>query len=167
MIEKLQSLTKVQKWIWFAAGLIGSVICQLLFSPTNNLMMDTGYDILDLEFAWNAETLNPILSAWDPFIDDVITFMIVDMFFPIAYFLVLSGWALLINHQNKCLKVVMTASALASLSDYVENAFTFIVLNNPNYPAIAPFLISLFATIKFLLILFVILRNFGRMIFKK
>ncbi|MHA2249677.1 MAG: hypothetical protein ACXAD7_04905 [Candidatus Kariarchaeaceae archaeon] len=167
-ISKITSFTKTQKLIWFLVGIIGSVICQLLFLPINSIMDDTGYDILDLEFAWNASTLDPILDAWAPIMDDVKRFMVIDMFFPIFYFLALNGWSLLIKHEGKCFRVVTTAALLASVFDYIENVFTFVVLYNPdNYVFFAPFAISLFATLKFLFIIFVILRNLIKMIFKQ
>ncbi|MHA2170006.1 MAG: hypothetical protein ACXAB7_08945 [Candidatus Kariarchaeaceae archaeon] len=168
LIAKITSFSKTQKLVWFFVGIIGSVICQLLFSPINSLMDDTGYNILDLEFAWNARTLDPILVAWEPIMDDVKIFMVIDMFFPIFYFLALNGWSLLINHEGKSLRVVTIAAVMASVFDYIENLFTFVVLFNPdNYVFFAPFAISLFATLKFLFILFVVLRNLVRMVFKR
>ena len=131
-------------------------------------MTDLGYSILDLEFAWNSANLDPILSAWSSIKSDVIIYMTIDMFFPIFYFLLLNGWSLLINHEGKCLRVVTTAALLASVFDYIENIFTFMVLfNSTNYIFIAPFIITLCAILKFLLIIFVILRNLVKMIFKK
>ncbi|MHA2028549.1 MAG: hypothetical protein ACW99Q_04090 [Candidatus Kariarchaeaceae archaeon] len=168
LIAKITSFSKTQKLVWFFVGIIGSVICQLLFSPINSLMDDTGYNILDLEFAWNARTLDPILVAWEPIMDDVKIFMVIDMFFPIFYFLALNGWSLLINHEGKGLRVVTIAAVMASVFDYIENLFTFVVLFNPdNYVFFAPFAISLFATLKFLFIIFVVLRNLVRMVFKR
>jgi hypothetical protein len=168
LIAKITSFSKTQKLVWFFVGIIGSVICQLLFSPINSLMNDTGYNILDLEFAWNARTLDPILVAWEPIMDDVKEFMVIDMFFPIFYFLALTGWSLLINHEGKSLRIVTIAAVMASVFDYIENLFTFVVLFNPdNYVFFAPFAISLFATLKFLFIIFVVLRNLVRMVFKR
>lgn len=167
-ISMLSSLSTKQKWVYFSTGLVGSIICQLLFSRVGSNMTEIGYTILDLEFAWTAESLDLILGAWEPIRDEVIRYMIIDMFFPIFYFLTLNGWSLLINHKESCLKVVTTVAILASTFDYIENIFTFVVLYNPDdYISIAPLAISVFAILKFLLIAFVIVRNLVKMIFKK
>ena len=96
-----QQYSSTKKRLWLIIGLMGSIICQILFAPITSKMIDRGFDILDLEFAWNSSNLDPILLAWDDILDDVILFMIIDMFFPIFYFLLISGWTLLLSSDNK------------------------------------------------------------------
>lgn len=161
-------MSKKTKSIYFSFGLIGSVICQILFTPISAKMMELGYDILDLEFAWSSAKLDPILTAWKPILDSVKLFMLIDMFFPIFYFMTLNGWSVLLDFKENCRKRIFLMALSASIFDYIENIFTFITLFYPStYVNFAPFIISLCATLKFLLILVVIIRNLVKMIFKK
>ncbi|MCE7736646.1 MAG: hypothetical protein GPJ54_17315 [Candidatus Heimdallarchaeota archaeon] len=156
----VQQYSSKKKFLWLIIGLIGSIICQILFAPVTSKMTDRGFDILDLEFAWNSSNLEPILLAWDDILDDVIVFMIIDMFFPIFYFLLISGWTLLLSSDNKILNYTVMIAFMASIFDYIENIFTFDLLLRPDgYLAISPFIVSFFASIKFLLLVVAILIN--------
>ncbi|OLS28856.1 MAG: hypothetical protein HeimC2_04570 [Candidatus Heimdallarchaeota archaeon LC_2] len=158
-IVTLQHYSIRKKVLWFIIGIIGSILSLLLFAPISSKMTDRGYDILDLEFAWNSTNLNPILIAWDDILDDIILFMIIDMFFPIFYFLIISGWTLILSSDNKNLNYTVLISFLASLFDYIENLFTFdLVMRPDNYLSISPFVVSLFASIKFLFLVIAIFK---------
>lgn len=166
MFERFSNRTRIA---WFIAGIIGSVVCQIFFLPISQDMIGLGYDIIDLEFAWTNSALILILDAWQPIHNDVWTFMWVDMLFPIFYFLALSGWSLLVR---KNVIFLIWVAALASVFDYIENTFTFVALLQ--YPTLDVYVamgISLFATLKFLLIIFVIAMNlwftFDKLVFKK
>lgn len=159
-IVTFQHYSNRKKLLWLIIGLVGSLISQLLFAPISSKMTDRGYDILDLEFAWNSTNLDPILIAWDDILDDVIVFMIIDMLFPIFYFLLISGWTLLLSTENKNLNYTILIAFLASIFDYIENIFTFDLLLRPDsYLLISPFIVSLFASVKFLFLALAILSN--------
>ncbi len=159
-IFTFQHYSNRKKLLWLIIGLVGSLLSQLLFAPISSKMNDRGYDILDLEFAWNSGNMNPILIAWDDILDDVIVFMIIDMLFPIFYFLSISGWTLLLSSDNKNLNYTILITFLASIFDYIENIFTFNLLLRPDgYLSISPFIVSLFASLKFIFLLIAILSN--------
>ena len=100
IVSKLSGFSKNQKLVYFLIGLGGGIICQLLFSTLQPRMTAQGYSILDLEFAWTSSNLDSILTAWSPVKNDVITYMFIDMLFPIFYFLGLNGRKLLLLKSN-------------------------------------------------------------------
>ncbi len=166
LLDKLNQFNKKQQRLILFLGLMGSIVCQILFSPINNKMVAHGYNIIDFEFAWTANTMDLILTAWQSIIPDIIIFMIIDMFYPILYGMILVSWVLLADYSEKLNNKLLLIAILAPVFDYAENIFSFIVLLYPSsYLVFIPFMISIFALIKFIAIVIVLIANILKIIF--
>ncbi len=162
--ERISALSRKTKLIWFTSGLIGFIICNVLFANYNELMNATGYNIMNFEFAWYSATMNVILSAWSAIIPETIKFMTIDMFYPIFYSLLISGWTIFLTANQpfsvKLFKISFLSSFVAALFDYIENIFSFLILNNvDSYANYYVFMVSFFATVKFVLLILALIIN--------
>ena len=162
--ERIYALSKKTKLIWFISGLLGFIICNILFSSYNELMNATGYNIMHFEFAWDRATMDVILAAWSAIIPDTIEFMTIDMFYPVFYSLLISGWTIFLNVNQpiavKLFKLAFISSLVAAFCDYIENIFSFLILNNvDNYENYFVYMVSFFATIKFALLILALIIN--------
>lgn len=165
----LRSITKIYEGrerqlygLLTVVGAIGAVVCYLLFIPSTLLMADTSYNIWDFQFAFTAGRMDQILTAWAGINDDVMGQMAVDLFFPIFYGMFLGGLSLLVvpllppRYQNWS-RYLLTASVWASFLDEVENIFSIYILSNPStYLPESVLLMSVCASLKYLLIILVI-----------
>ena len=115
-------MSKKQKITWLIVGITGSLVCQILFAVYSSDMIARGYDIIDFEFAWTINTMNIIITAWNDILPNIINFMIIDMFFPIFYFMIFSGWTLLITVENKWGALMVQFAFYASIFDYIERS---------------------------------------------
>ena len=154
--EYLYTLSRRSKLIWFISGLTGFVIANLLFP--NDVLNATGSTIIDFEFAWNAERMDEILINWAGILPTTIRFMWIDMAYPLFYFTLISGLTISISPVNelgeKLFKFSFYSILIAMICDYIENIFSFLVLYNPDtYAAFYVPMISLFASVKFFLLL--------------
>ncbi len=125
---------------------------------------ESSYNVFDLELAWTPERMDTILSTWgDDLIEKELLVTYVDFGFLVAYGTLLAGLSLLFARFFKGeilgkfgFKAVYV-SYVASAFDFLENLVIIVILNNPEtYPTHTPFLVSMCATIKFLLIFIVI-----------
>ena len=69
-ISKLLLLSKKEKAIYFAVGIVGSIICQILFATLQNKMSVLGYTILDFtKYKWVLKSpFNPAPSTQGDYI---------------------------------------------------------------------------------------------------
>ncbi len=160
LINKLENMTNKAKAIYFIIGILGSVLINMIFSPFESELQTKGYGIIDFEFAWNNTTMQVILNAWSSNMHTIRVYLLTDMVYPIFYFIMISGWTLLIYNTNiKIGKIAIVSGMLAALSDYVENLFSIYILYITNYASIAPTMVSIFASLKFILLIIAIILN--------
>ncbi|MHA1227482.1 MAG: hypothetical protein ACTSPV_12120 [Candidatus Hodarchaeales archaeon] len=141
--------------------LIFTWLLMLIVTIKNN----TIFGVLDLEFAWSVQKMDLILQTWgDEIIQGELLGTIVDFGFLICYSTFLAGLTLIITRkflqeQIQGLGYYLTLTPfVAALFDAIENANLLLVLSSPlSYPEYAPFLASFFASIKFLIIIVVII----------
>jgi hypothetical protein len=162
--ERIYSLSRNTKIIWFISGLVGFIICNILFSDYNDLLNATGYSIMAFEFAWDKSTMDTILAAWSAIIPEAIEFMTIDMFYPIFYAFLISGWTIFLTPgkplTKSLFKIAFISSFIAALFDYIENIFSFLILNNvDSYAEYYVFMVSVSATVKFSLLVLALLLN--------
>ncbi len=158
-----ENVTAFGRMKFFLIGLVGSILSMIVFVPLESRMRQSGYSILDFQLAWSTERMASIIASWRPIMGEVFLFMAIDMIYPTLYFMTLSGLVLLINDGRKRLDIQHgLIFALASILDYMENVFTFVILlGGPLYLTYA---ISLFATLKFVLLVIGFLLLIGRVL---
>lgn len=162
--DRIYELSSKTKILWLISGLLGFVICNVLFSSYNELLNATGFSIIAFEFAWDKSTMDVILQAWSSIIPESIEFMTIDMFYPIFYSLMISGWTIFLSSvkplTGKLFKISFLSAFIAALFDYIENIFSFLILNNvDSYAEYYVFMVSFFATLKFSLLILVLILN--------
>jgi len=171
-MKKLHELSSKIKIIWFFTGLVGFIIINIIFADFNETLNATGYTIIDFEFTWNTESMDVLLVAWNPHLDTAITFLWIDMIYPIFYVMLISGWTVAINPVTDKGKSIFNTSfisiTVAGICDYIENIASLMVLNYPNnYASFLVPIISIFASIKFLLLLLSVVLNIMHYFSKK
>ena len=141
--------------------LLAAVLCiivTLLMRPVENeLMSNTGYGVLELEFAWTVEQIGVIFNAWDEtLIAKELGVTIIDMIFLVAYSVALAGVTLLLTRKvfveplDTWGYYFTFVPFLAAFFDFIENINLILMLNSPNnFPEFSPFLASVCALIKF------------------
>ena len=157
--KKLLEQPRQRLYVLFLLGL-GMVLFTIvfIFIPTSTEMSKTGYSIVDFQLAWYSSNINNVISAWAEIIDTAIYQTIFDYSFILGNFFVFSSVFLL--SSNYLDKKSLSLSGfwfvlISSISDGIENVFTLLLLLNPtSFPDLLSLLITLFATIKFLFILF-------------
>ena len=126
---------------------------------------ESEYDVIDLEFAFNSERMDKILDTWgNELIEKELFVTYIDFLFLIAYGTLLASICLILSRSTNNVNAknigmwFVFISYSASIFDLMENVFLIIILSNPsNYPRFAPFIASVFASIKFFLIFIVLL----------
>ena len=153
-------------WLWLmvAVGLVGSVLALILIrdvlAPLRAL---APHEPVELQFAWSREAAIEILRGYELRLPALFTSLIIDSFFPVCYGLLLFGAAALVRRETppgswRCLGgAALLFAGLAPICDWLENAFTLQLLNNlETVPGWAVFGLTLFAEIKWLLLLAVV-----------
>lgn len=152
----------------FLLGLSGifSIITWLFMREVTKTNISE-FNILSLEFAWSTKQMNVILNTWgSEIIQAELNGVLIDFGFLIGYSVFLSSITLLMSRKflpNRLQRFgfnLVLLPPLAALFDAIENVNLLLILMSPtNYPNISPFIASLFALLKFALIIIVILFN--------
>ncbi|UCG03269.1 MAG: hypothetical protein JSW11_04610 [Candidatus Heimdallarchaeota archaeon] len=166
LIRKLET-SPSQKIVIILTGLaaIASVIIFLLMRPVEAaLKAASPYGVMELEFAWTMEQIEQIFGTWtEELITQELTVTYIDYGFLLAYSTFLAGITLLIvrkllSGQIQLVGLYMTiVPFIAALFDAIENLNLILMLSSPsNFPTFSPFLASFFATLKFGLLILVL-----------
>jgi hypothetical protein len=140
---------------------IATVIIYILMRPIET----SSYGILDLEFAWTIDRINTIFDAWgSKLINQELKNTLVDYGFLATYSTFFAGVTLLLTRkllsgQIQLIGFYMTlTSFVAAIFDAIENLNLILMLTSPNnFPSFAPPLASICATVKFGLLILLIL----------
>ncbi|MHA2270379.1 MAG: hypothetical protein ACXACI_00860 [Candidatus Hodarchaeales archaeon] len=162
MLDKLEAWPSQKNLIIaiVAAACSFLIFFLLMRIASEPIQADSSYDVYDLEFAWTSDKMETILDDWgDDLIEREIWATYLDFGFLVAYGTLLAGLSLLFGRafQEEMLGSLgvrfVLVSYLASLFDALENINLLLVLHFPDsFPAFAPFLASICATIKFALV---------------
>lgn len=125
----------------------------------------SNYGVMELEFAWTVEQIEHIFSSWtSDLIAQELAVTYLDYGFLLAYSTFLAGITLLITRkilagQIRLVGLYMTlVPFMAAVFDAIENFNLILMLSSPtNFPVFSPFLVSLFASIKFGLLILVVI----------
>ena len=143
-----------------------TVIIYFLMRPIElELTTQTAYGIIDLEFAWNVEQIDQILASWgEELILREFHAVLLYFGFLVGYSLSLAGVTLLLTKSgvfgswNDVGYYFTLIPFLAAIFDFVENVNLLLILNSPSsFPSFAPLAASICATIKFGLIISIVL----------
>ncbi len=175
LIDKLKEYSETRiLFLVTLLSLVFTVIFYFLMRPIEmELTSQTAYGVIDLEFAWNVERMEGILSSWeDELITKEVNAVLLDFGFLIFYSLALAGVTILLTKSGVFTSLTNIGyyftliPFLAALFDAIENVNLLFILTSPsNYPQFAPFVASICATIKFSLIIATVLFWFGGAIF--
>ncbi|UCE14774.1 MAG: hypothetical protein JSV04_06230 [Candidatus Heimdallarchaeota archaeon] len=171
VIRRLET-TPPQNIVVILTGIaaITSIIIFLLMRPVEAALKATSpYGVMELEFAWTVDQINRIFDSWgSDLIVQELNVTLIDYGFLVAYSTFLAGVTLLISRkylteQKQQVGFYMTlVPFIAALFDAIENLNLVLMLTAPtSYPMFSPFLASLFATLKFSLIIIVIISWIG------
>ena len=146
-------------------GAIASIIIWMLMRPTEAALKSASpYGVMELEFAWTVEQINQIFGAWtDDLLVQELNVTLLDYGFLVAYSIFLACITLLLSRKllSGRIQLVGLYMALipfvAALFDAIENLNLILMLSSPtNFPSFSPLLASIFASLKFGLIIIVI-----------
>ncbi|MFX1515812.1 MAG: hypothetical protein ACFFC6_05840 [Promethearchaeota archaeon] len=144
---------------------IASIVIFMLMRPVETaLKAASPYGVMELEFAWTEEQINQIFESWTiDLITQELSVTYVDYGFLIAYSTFLAGITLLIvrkilSGQIQLMGLYITiVPFLAALFDAIENVNLILMLSSPtSFPTFSPFLASFFASLKFGLLILVV-----------
>ncbi|MFX0209064.1 MAG: hypothetical protein ACFFDT_23980 [Candidatus Hodarchaeota archaeon] len=166
LIRNLET-TPSQNIVIFLTGVaaISSIIIFLLMRPVEAaLKAASNYGVMELEFAWTLEQVENILGSWtNDLIAQELAVTYLDYGFLLAYSTFLAGITLLITRktlagQIQLVGLYMTlVPFVAAIFDAIENLNLILMLSSPtNFPVFSPFLASLFASLKFGLLILVV-----------
>ncbi|UCG90019.1 MAG: hypothetical protein JSU57_06030 [Candidatus Heimdallarchaeota archaeon] len=145
---------------------VASIIIWMLMRPTEAALKAVSpYGVMELEFAWTAEKINQIFNTWtDDLVAQELNVTLVDFGFLVAYSIFLASVTLLISRkllsgQIQLIGLYMTLIPfVAALFDALENFNLILMLSSPtNFPPFSPLLASIFASLKFGLIIIVVI----------
>jgi hypothetical protein len=160
--------TPSQRDLFLITGISGilSIVIFLLMRPVETaLKQASAFGVIELEFAWTVEQINVIFDAWGPeLINQELLITFIDYGFLIAYSFFLASLSLLITRKVKNQKIqlvgyyMVIASFSAATFDAIENFNLILMLSSPkDFPNFSPVLASICATLKFGLIILIIL----------
>ncbi|MHA1977161.1 MAG: hypothetical protein ACW98F_07015 [Candidatus Hodarchaeales archaeon] len=163
LINKFKELSQIEIiGVITIISVVLTAIIYLLMRPIElELTSQTVYGVIDLEFAWNVEQINQILSSWgDELITMEVNAVLLDFGFLVVYSLSLAGVSLLLTKfgmfgtwSNWGYYFTLIPFVAASF-DVVENVNLLLILSSPSsFPSFAPLIASICATIKFGLII--------------
>ncbi len=142
-------------------SLVFTVIIFLLMRPVEaELKSLTPYGVMELEFAWTIAQIDKILTAWgNSLILKEIGVTFLDFGFLVFYSTALSGVTLILTRKvfhgtmNNWGYRIALVPFLAAIFDVIENINLIFMLTSPSsFPAFAPLVTSVSATIKFSLL---------------
>ena len=143
---------------------ITSIIIWMLMRPTEEALKTTSpYGVMELEFAWAVEKINQIFDTWtDELIIQELNVTLMDYVFLAAYSIFLACITLLLSRKLLFGRIqlvglyVTSIPFVAGLFDTLENINLILMLSSPtNFPPFSPLLASIFASLKFGLIIIV------------
>jgi len=136
---------------------IAFLLLTLIMAPTElYLERNTGYGVLDFEFAWTSEKINRIFNAWGSSgkqMELITTY--IDFLYIVCYAFCYSGCILLITRKlkDRAQKIglyVALTPFIAGIFDVIENINLILMLTNDSFiRGGSPFIASLCATFKF------------------
>lgn len=168
-IRKLRE-TPTDNIVIFLTGMaaIATVMIFLLMRPTEEaLKAVSSYGVMELEFAWTVEQINLIFGTWTDANPDLITqelnVTLMDYGFLVAYSTFFSGVTLIVTRKLLTDKMEISGfymtlvPFIAAIFDAIENFNLILMLSSPsNYPPFSPFMTSIFAFLKFSLLILTI-----------
>ena len=138
-------------------------ISAFVLLPINGRLKSAGYDIVEYELAFTADNADKMLHAWGVEGQEVMReSLFLDFPFLISYALAFSGLTLLIGRAQTGrlagLGLLLTPAAIiAAICDSIENLILFTTLGRDTVSAIQPLAAGICASIKFLLMIGVII----------
>ncbi|MFX0016431.1 MAG: hypothetical protein ACFFB2_14545 [Promethearchaeota archaeon] len=167
IIKKLER-TPQQNIVIALTGLaaIATIVIFLLMRPVETALKAVSpYGVIELEFAWNIERIHQIFGDWtEDLILQELNVTLLDYVFLIAYSTFLASLTLLVSRrlltgQLQCIGFYMTlVPFFAAFFDAIENLNLILMLSSPsNFPSFSPLIASISATIKFGLIIIVVI----------
>ncbi len=168
-IKKLEN-TPSNKILAILTGIsaILTIIIFILMRPVEAALKDASpYGVMELEFAWTVDKMNLILTTWEQANSSLISqemfVILIDYGFLLTYSTFLACLTLLISRkllsdQAQLVGFYVTLIPfIAAFFDALENLNLIIMLSSPsNFPSFSPFLASLFALLKFSLLILTI-----------
>ncbi len=145
---------------------VATVIVWLFMRPVEEaLKVASPYGVMELEFGWTVAKINQIFQAWGPeLITQELNVTLVDYIFLIVYSSFFAGVTLLLTRRLLSGRIQLVGfymtliPFIAALFDAIENVNLILMLVSPtNFPAFAPFLASIFAALKFGLLIVTII----------
>ncbi|MFX0206200.1 MAG: hypothetical protein ACFFDT_09445 [Candidatus Hodarchaeota archaeon] len=162
IIKKLEE-TPPQNVVILFTGIaaIATIIIYILMLPTEI----SSYNVLDLEFAWTVTRINTIFDAWGPsLITQELNRTILDYGFLVVYSTFFAGLTLILTRKLLFDRIrlvgfyMVQISYVAAIFDAIENLNLYLMLSSPNdFPSFAPLLASICATIKFGMLILIVL----------
>lgn len=144
--------------ITIGAFILFILINQLVFASLSALV--STYNVLDFEFAWTADRIATIFTAWGTAGMEAQALGVYwDFLYIIGYGFFISGCILLVSRilsgKYQKLGLYMTITPLiAGIFDLIENINLLVMIQNPaSFSAIVPFIASISAVIKFSLLI--------------
>ncbi|MHA1991354.1 MAG: hypothetical protein ACXACX_06415 [Candidatus Hodarchaeales archaeon] len=132
-----------------------------VFIPTEEILFQEGYTIFDFQMSWYNQNTDVILQNWSGIIDVVVYQIIMDYFFIIGGMLFLGSiYILLIKiTSNQRIRSFLLIGFwfvdIGAILDAFENIISLLILFNlQNYPRFFVFFLSIFATLKFIILFF-------------
>jgi len=133
------------------------LLLTLIMAPTESYLKEnTGFGVLEFEFAWTSERINTIFKSWgtDGKQKELLVTYIDFLYIP-SYAFCYSGCILLITRKlkNRSQKIGLYMALtpfIAGILDIIENINLILMLTNDSFiRGGSPFFASLCATIKF------------------
>lgn len=158
-------------YLFTIIGFLAALGFSIVMAPIEeHLTTNSPYGVLDLEFMLTSSQADAILTAWGSIgIEKEIFVTYVDMGFLVSYSTFIAFLNLILirscvkksifaNSQKIPIIIGFVFPYIAAFFDFIENINLLIVLQNPtSFPLFAPLLATIFATIKFGLLIISIL----------
>ena len=150
-----------------------TIVVWLLMRPVEEaLKAISPYGVMELEFAWTVAKINQIFNAWGTeLIAQELYVTLLDFIFLIVYSTFFASVTLLLTRRILSGRIQLVGfymtiiPLIAALFDAIENINLILMLSSPaNFPIFSPFLASIFATLKFTLLIIVIIFWIGSVI---
>lgn len=182
-ILKLEE-TPSQKILYSITGIstILTVLIFVLMRPVETaLKAASPYGVMELEFAWTVDKVDVIFTAWKQANSNLISqelfVILIDYGFLIAYSIFFASITLLISRKIISGRIQLIGfymtflPFIAAVFDAIENINMIFMLSAPsNFPSFSPLLASIFALLKFSLLILVIcfwILSIGWLIWKR
>ncbi len=163
--------TPSQRTLYFITGIsaIFTFIIFVLMRPVETALKSASpYGVMELEFAWTVDKINIIFTAWEQadsgLISQELFVTLVDYGFLFAYSILFACITLLISRKILSGRIQLVGyymtflPFIAAVFDAIENVNLILMLSSPSkFPSFSPLLASIFALLKFSLLIIVII----------